>query len=91
MTASVTSQQAVSASGWDTRLFWLWILYKSIAFITVLTAAFLLTLVGSNVLHLSLASHHTFVALLVATLATVLFGGVPGALLWLVIQPLLPR
>jgi hypothetical protein len=91
MTASGTGQQAVPASGWNTRLFWLWILYKPIIFITVLTAVFLLALLGSSVLRLTLASRHTLVALLAATLGTVLFGGVLGALQWLVIQPLRPR
>jgi hypothetical protein len=69
-----------SASGWNTRLFWLWILVQLDAFITVLTAGFLLALLGSNVLHLTLANHHTLVALLAATLGAVLFGGVLGAL-----------
>jgi hypothetical protein len=80
MTASGAGQQAVSASGWNTRLFWLWILYNSIAFITGLTAGFLLALLGSNVLHLALANHHTLVARPAATLGAVLFGGVLGAL-----------
>jgi hypothetical protein len=80
MTASGAGQQAVSASGWNTRLFWLWILYNSITFITVLTAGFLLALLGSNVLHLTLANHATLAALPVATLGAVLFGGVLGAL-----------
>jgi hypothetical protein len=91
MSASGAGQQAVSANGWNTRLFWLWILYNSIAIITALTAVFLLALLGSNVLHLSLANHHTLVALPVATLGAVLSGGVLGVLQWLVIQPLRPQ
>ena len=55
-------------------LYWLWILYNAIAFVIVLTAGFLLALLGSNVLHLSLASGHVIVALLIAT-----FGAAAGA------------
>ena len=53
-------------------------MYNAIAFITVLTAGFLLALLGSNVLHLTLASGHVVVALLIATVGAVLFGGVLG-------------
>ena len=63
MTASGSGQPAVSANGWNTRLYWLWIWYNAIAFVTVLTAGFLLALLSSNVLHLSLASGHVVVAL----------------------------
>jgi hypothetical protein len=80
MTASGAGQRAVSASGWNARLFRVWTFYNSIAFITVLTAVSVLALLGSNVLHLTLASHHTLVALLAATRGAVLFGGVLGAL-----------
>ena len=66
MSASGSGQRAVSANGWDARLYWLWILYNAAAFVTVLTAGFLLAALGSNVLHLSLASHHVVVALLIA-------------------------
>ena len=91
MTASGTGQQAVPASGWNPRLFWLWILYNPIAFITVLTSVFLLALLGSSVLRPTLASRHTLVALLAATPGAELVGSVLGALQWLVIQPLRPR
>jgi hypothetical protein len=56
MTASGSGQRAVSANGWNTRLYWLWIWYNAIAFVTVLTVGFLLALLGGNVLHLTLAS-----------------------------------
>ena len=42
MTASGSGQRAVSANGWNTRLYWLWILYNAVAFVIVLTAGFLL-------------------------------------------------
>jgi hypothetical protein len=80
MSASGSGQRAVSANGWNTRLYWLWILYNAVAFVIVLTAGFLLALLGSDVLHLSLASHHVVAALLIATLGAVLFGGVLGTL-----------
>lgn len=86
MTASVAGQRAVSADGWNTRLYWLWILYNAVAFVTVLTVGFLLALLGSDVLHLTLASGHVVVALVIATLGAVLFGGVLGALQWLVVR-----
>jgi hypothetical protein len=35
MTASGSGQRAVSANGWNTRLYWLWIWYNAIAFVTV--------------------------------------------------------
>ena len=90
MTASGPGQRAVPANGWNTRLFWLWILYNAVAFVTVLTAGFLLALLGSNVLHLSLASGHVVVALLIATVGAVLFGGVLGTLQWLVVRERVP-
>jgi mono/diheme cytochrome c family protein len=55
-----------------------------------LTAGFLLVLLGSDVLHLSLASGHVVVALLIATVGAVLFGGVLGALQWLVVRERVP-
>jgi hypothetical protein len=73
MTASGSGQPVVSANGWNTRLYWLWIWYNAIAFVTVLTVGFLLELLGSNVLHLTLASRHVVVALLIATVGAVLF------------------
>ncbi|WP_406003138.1 hypothetical protein [Streptomyces sp. NBC_00829] len=90
MVASGSDQQAISPSGWNARLYWLWILYNTIAFITVLTVGFLLALLGSDVLHLGLSSGHALVALLIATLGAVLFGGVLGALQWLVVRERVP-
>lgn len=90
MTASSSSQRGVPANGWDARLYWLWIWYNSIAFVTVLTIGFLLALLGSDVLHLTLASRHVLVALVIATLGAVLFGGVLGALQWLVVRERVP-
>lgn len=90
MSASGSAQRAVSANGWNTRLYWLWILYNAVAFVIVLTAGFLLALLGSDVLHLSLASHHVVAALLIATLGAVLFGGVLGTLQWLVVRERVP-
>ena len=90
MTASGSGQRVVSANGWNTRLYWLWIWYNAIAFVTVLSVGFLLALLGSNVLHLSLASGHVVVALLIATVGAVLFGGVLGALQWLVVRERVP-
>jgi hypothetical protein len=89
MTTSGSGQRVVSANGWNTRLYWLWIWYNAIAFVTVLTVGFLLALLGSNVLHLALASH-VVVALLIATVGAVLFGGVLGALQWLVVRERVP-
>jgi hypothetical protein len=90
MTASSSGQRGVPANGWDARLYWLWIWYNSIAFVTVLTIGFLLTLLGSDVLHLTLASRHVLVGLVIATLGAVLFGGVLGALQWLVVRERVP-
>jgi hypothetical protein len=42
------------------------------------------------VLHLSLAGGHVVVALLIATVGAVLFGGVLGALQWLVVREWVP-
>jgi hypothetical protein len=90
MSASGTGQQTIPASGWSRRLYWLWIWYNAIAFITVLTAGLLLALVGSDLLHLNLVSSRVVVALLVATLGAALFGGVLGALQWLVVRERVP-
>ena len=90
MSASGSAQRAVSANGWNARLYWLWILYNAVAFVTVLTVGFLLIALGSDVLHLSLASHRAVAALLIATLGAVLFGGALGALQWLVVRERVP-
>ena len=90
MTASTAGQRAVSSSGWNMRLYLLWILYNTIAFVTVLTFTFLLALLGSDVLHLTLANRHAVEALLVATLGALLFGSVLGALQWLVVRERVP-
>ena len=34
MSASGSGQRAVSANGWNARLYWLWILYNAVAFVT---------------------------------------------------------
>ena len=80
---AVTSESAnVPSSGWSTRLYWLWILYNSVAFVVVLTAVAVLAWIGADVLRLSWDDRGRVAALLVATLGAVLFGGVLGALQW---------
>ena len=73
----------VASNGWSARLYWLWILYNSVAFVVVLTAVAVLSWISADVLHLSLSSRSWVVALLVATAGALLFGGVLGALQWL--------
>ncbi len=90
MTPSGTGQQTIPVSGWNRRLYWLWIWYNAVAFITVLTIGLLLALLGSDVLHLNLVSRRVVVALLVATLGAALFGGVLGALQWRVVRERVP-
>ena len=80
----------VASNGWSARLYWQWILYNSVAFIVVLTAAAVLAWIGTDVLHLELANKSKLAALLVATLGAVLFGGVLGALQWRVIRQRVP-
>ena len=80
----------VASNGWSARLYWQWILYNSVAFIVVLTAAAVLAWIGTDVLHLELATKSKLAALLVATLGAVLFGGVLGALQWRVIRQRVP-
>lgn len=73
-------------SGWSTRLYWLWILYNSAAFVVVMTTVAVLSWIGADVLHLSWADRGRIATLLVATLGALLFGGVLGALQWLVVR-----
>ena len=80
----------VASNGWSARLYWQWILYNSVAFIVVLTAAAVLAWIGTDVLHLELANKSKLAALLVATLGAVLFGGVLGSLQWRVIRQRVP-
>jgi hypothetical protein len=80
----------VASSGWSARLYWLWILYNSVAFVVVLTAVAVLSWISADVLHLSLTNRNSVVALLVATAGALLFGGVLGALQWLVIRQRVP-
>ncbi|MFF1778513.1 hypothetical protein [Streptomyces virginiae] len=86
MTASGSAREVPSSSGWEVRLYWRWIAYNSVAFVIVLSVGVALALLGSDVLHLSLASGHVLVALVIATLGAVLFGGVLGSLQWLVVR-----
>ncbi|WP_406059632.1 hypothetical protein OG462_20815 [Streptomyces sp. NBC_01077] len=90
MAASGSGRKAASSSGWNTRLYWQWIGCNTIAFVVVLTVGFLLVWVGSDTLNLNLVSNHVVVALLIATLGALLFGGVLGALQWLVARQRVP-
>ncbi|MEU6947508.1 hypothetical protein ABZ957_20085 [Streptomyces sp. NPDC046316] len=56
----------------------------------MLTVGFVLALVSSDALDLNLISRHMLVALLIATLGAILFGGVLGALQWLVVRRRVP-
>ena len=90
MSATGEDDRTVSSRGWDTRLYWLWILYNAVAFVVVLTAAAVLVWIGGDVLHLDLANGRKLAALLVATGGALLFGGVLGYLQWLVIRERTP-
>ena len=80
----------VPSNGWSTRLYWQWILYNSVAFVVVLTAVAVLSWIGADLLHVSLAHRGRVMALLVATVGALLFGGVLGGLQWLVIRQRVP-
>ena len=80
----------VAPSGWSTRLYWLWILYNSVAFVVVLTAVAVLSWISADVLHLDLTSRSWVVAMLVSVAGALLFGGVLGTLQWLVIRQRVP-
>ncbi|WP_329566642.1 hypothetical protein [Streptomyces sp. NBC_01361] len=90
MTASGSRREATTPSGWDARLYWQWIACNTIAFVIVLNVGFDLAVLGDEALHLGLASHHVLVALLIATLGAMLFGGVLGAPQWLVVRQRVP-
>ncbi|MFK4224872.1 hypothetical protein [Streptomyces sp. NPDC019890] len=90
MAASGSGYAAVSPSGWNTRLYWLWIAYNTIAFVTILTVGFVLASLGNDVLHLTLSNNDALVALLIATFGAVLFGVVLGVLQWLVVRERAP-
>ena len=80
----------VAPSGWSRRLYWQWILYNSVAFVVVLTTVAVLSWIGADLLHLSLANGSRVAALVVATLGAVLFGGVLGVLQLRVIRQRVP-
>ena len=80
----------VASSGWSARLYWLWILYNSVAFVVVLTAVAVLSWISADVLHLDLTSRSWVVALLVSVAGALLFGGVLGTLQLLVIRQRVP-
>ncbi|WP_327670897.1 MULTISPECIES: hypothetical protein [unclassified Streptomyces] len=90
MPASGLRGETASRSGWDARLYWRWIAYNTIAFVVVLTVGFVMVLLDDEVLHMDLASQHVVIALLIATVGAVLFGGVLGALQWLVVRERVP-
>jgi hypothetical protein len=73
-------------SGWNLRLYLLWIWYTALAFFTILTVVVVLAWLSADVLHLTLSNRHTVVALLTATGGAVLFGVVLGSLQWRVIR-----
>jgi hypothetical protein len=78
------------SNGWSARLYWQWILYNTVAFVVVLTAVAVLSWISADALHLSLASRSWVVTMLVAAVGALLFGGVLGALQWLVIRQRVP-
>jgi hypothetical protein len=80
----------VAPSGWSGRLYWQWILYNSVAFVVVLTTVAVLSWIGADLLHLSLANGSRVAALVVATLGALLFGGVLGVLQLRVIRQRVP-
>jgi hypothetical protein len=80
----------VASSGWSARLYWQWILYNTVAFVVVLSAVVVLSWIGADLLQLDLANRSKLGALLVATLGALVFGGVLGALQWLVIRQRVP-
>jgi hypothetical protein len=80
----------LAANGWSVRLYWRWILYNTVAFVVVLTAGGVLSWIGGDALDLSLASRSWVVAMLVAAVGALLFGGVLGALQWQVIRQRAP-
>jgi hypothetical protein len=80
----------VSPTGWDTRLYWHWIFYNSIAFIALLTAVAVMVWLSMDVLDLAVGNRNLVGALLVATLGALLFGGVLGSLQWLVVRERVP-
>jgi hypothetical protein len=80
----------VASSGWSARLYWQWILYNTVAFVVVLTAVAVLSWIGADLLQLDLANRSKLAALLVATVGALVFGGVLGALQWLVIRQRVP-
>ena len=82
--------RVASSTGWAARLYWQWILYNSAAFVVVLTAVAVLGWIGADMLDVSLASRSWVGALVVATLGALLFGGVLGALQWLVVRQRVP-
>ncbi|MGW6520646.1 hypothetical protein [Streptomyces sp. NPDC054962] len=73
MAASGSRRETTAPTGWDSRLYWQWIAYNTIAFVIVLTAGFLLALLGDDALHLEVSSHHVVIALVIATLGAALF------------------
>jgi hypothetical protein len=83
----------LSTTGWDTRLYWHWIFYNSIAFIALLTAVAVMVWLSVDVLDLAVGNRNLVGALLVATFGALLFGGVLGSLQWLVVRErvLVPR
>jgi hypothetical protein len=80
----------VSTSGWETRLYWRWILYNSLAFIALLSAVAVMAWLAVDVLDLAVANRSMISALLVATFGALLFGTVLGSLQWLVVRERLP-
>ena len=68
--------RVVSPTGWDTGLYWRWILYNSVAFIALLTAVAAMVWLSVDVLDLAVGNRSLVGALLVATFGALLFGGV---------------
>ena len=90
MTGPGDPPRATSTSGWDTRLYWSWILNNSVAFISLLTAVAVMVWLTVDVLDLAVGDRRLLGALAVATLGALLFGGVLGTLQWLVVRQRIP-
>jgi hypothetical protein len=74
-----------ATSGWDVRLWGLWALYNGIAYLVVLSVAYGLAVLASDV-HASVTAESTVLSLAVATLGALLNGYVLGSMQMRVIR-----
>lgn len=76
-------------AGWDSRLWWMWVLYSALAYLLVFAIVLVLTSLGLDGTRVA-GSFELIGTLLMATVGAAIYGAVLGRLQWRVVRQRLP-